>query len=1299
MERLLSVIVPTDGSAYIRLVDVPLENILRTTLQEGSTTDEVSSIGIQMDIHLTQGTHNTVYVNGMGYSVSLISLLFSHTKTAKDLEDGILRSQELIEKDRLLRFSYAPPQDISEKDSGISVGPDGYSTTAEYEDLMKIAVEAENLVQVQSKERTSKIGRVASIQSPIFASIEPETNDKSIVHSDQQRGSREYLELLTQNTDTSDLNDLTLSAENPIQDHKAIIVPCSSKFLGQLSERQKLDSIMAQSTISYAMITQGSRKVTKICQRMCDRQGQPAKSEIPQESSEEMDMNSKHADDFHAAHQKRPVPLKAMIDRPYRKKESGRKISSSNDMESVTYAKHSLFDIPESPKEAHKAQTKPNLKTKMVTSARSSLQDLASGRKMKEHRVFRTRDKCKDHQQTGSTDLVKPSSRSNIVDSSDSPTGDLILLEKNSDRNVPNARLKAKGLSKKDLGQQRPTKNLDGIRKKPTRQRKPATTAISRPVSKRRAAVQATMKIRGVALNENALSQVSPQQTTVPDLSFTRASNSELDAKEESSMAVSSPKGAAVSYETEPELQGSQEKLETQPSTPSPLGTLIEIDAGEQPLEEFNGALLPMDLSKCSEESSKSVDDHYGESTIEETLVSPNNNNCWKPLESATSPEALNYQAFQTVDDPPHSVVHAEVSGIAGLADRTTLYAEEIPLSICKGDLLENLTETAPECHENDLEEEANHHFEDAMTFVDIEDHVASMQPLQHFKQQEAANEYTMISTPEPQKILLRHTDYAINGQQSLSTTDSVNERSGECSKDLIDPFASKRHIISSNYIADIPQDQVLEGNCHPHVKQEKVTDISKIGSSSLKVLEQDVLEQGVGMSLEDEKDISSLLTTSHQTSTFPALRNVPEAVMVSSEMMAERDRLVRARVAAKSQLTNVIDISSNEEVDDDSIECSKTEASEKSEVIVLEAKSRGKHTLEEVDHLTSKRLKPSQPVESPAVLSVKDLGESVSLSSTKEHTLRKSAIISFCANGPRNQGILSAHTFIKNNFTRKQDSSEKAAETELSKKRKSFSKSPTDLDHTPVLLRVKRSKILKTGTSEDHISPSTIFQDIPATMSLSKSQDSTPPVSKSLSPRMDIFTMNLDDSLPHINRSQTSPALPPNTTPSVTSPGRGSTTPFPNVPRPRPSAPAPCSDSLHFPKVPSLLFQSFAPSTITSNLKFHSELQALEAPLLPSQSQSLALSIPGGLQTPTPHTPWERPALNPSTSNSPRLRTQQAAATGRKTSTMKGMKINFDGSPVPKGHPSCKTHFETSVLERSANCRSSLSRATTSSI
>ena len=1294
----MTVVLPNNGSEYTKLVDVPLENIRRTTLQESSTTGEVSSIRIKWDIHLAQGTHNTVYVNGMGCSVSVVSILFSDMKTVKNLEHSILALGS-IERETLFRFSYALPQDISEKDSGISVGPDDYSNTAGYSDLMKVAIEAGNLVQVQSKERTSKVDRVASIQSPIFASIEVEVNDKSIVHFDQQRKSREHLELGIQHTVISDPNDLILSAEDPRQDHKAIIAPSSSKLLGQLSERQKLDSIIAQSMISYAMIKQGSRKARKICQRMYDRQGQPAKTEALQESSEEKNMNSKGANNFHVAHQKKPRELKAMIDRPCRKEDSERKVSSSIDMGSVIDADYSLFDIPESPKEAHEAQTKSNLRMKLVTNARSSLQDPVSGRKVKQYHVSRTRDKGKKYEQTGSTDLVKLSSHSNILDSSDSPIGDLTLFAKHSDKTVPKTRLKAKGVPKKDLGQQRPTKNLGGNRKKLTRQRKPATTAICRPVSKRRAAVQATMKIRGVALNENTPTQVSPQQTTVPDLSFTRASNTELDAKEESRMATSSPKGAAVSDEMEPELQVIQENLETQPSTPSPLDDPIEMEAGDQPLEGFSVTLLPMDLSRCSEESRKTLDDHHHESTM---LVSPNNDDSWKPLESATSPEALNRQFFQTVCDPSHYVGHAEVSDIAGLTGRTTLYAEEKPLNVRKGVLLESLSDTAPERHKDDLGEEANRHFEDAMTFIDVKDPVASMQSLQHSKQQEEATEYTMIPTPEPRKILLRHTDFVINGRQSLSATDAMSERSGKSSKDLIDPFVSKKRATKSDCVADIPQAQVLEGDCHPHVKQEKIPDISKIGISSLTVLEQNILEQGVGMNLEDGKDVSGLLTTSHQISTSPALQKAPEAVMVSSEIMAERDRLARARVVAKSQLTNVIDISSNEEVEDDSIECSESEVSEKSKIIVLGAKKRGKHTLEEVDHPASKRFKLLQLAQSPVVLGIKDPGESVSLSSTKEHSLRKSTIISFSANGPRNQGVLSSHTFTKSNLTLKQDSNEKAIKTELSRKRKSFSKLSADLDHTPVLLRVKRSKVLKISTPEDRISPSTTGQNFLRKMPSSKNQDSTPPISKSLSPTMDVFMMDLDDSLSDTEQSQTAPALPPNATPSVILPGRGSTTPFPNVPRPTRSAPALCSNTLSFPKVPPPMFPSFPPSTITSDLKSYSELQALqalEAPSLSSQSQSLAPSVPVGLQTPTPRTPWERPALNPPASNGPRLRTQQAAATGRKTSTMKGMKINFDGSPVPKGHPSCKTHFKTSVFEHLTNFHSSLSRATTSSI
>ena len=1048
VEGIISTVVPVDGSTYIQFVDIPFEEVVQTVITEENAADKSSGTKIRMIIHLAQGSPRTVFVNGRGYSLPSVSLSFDHLHTANNLQDSIIGQRELVERQRPLRLSYAPPQDISEKDSGISVGPDDYSTAAECEDLVKVAKEAEKLaVQVHPQNfGTSQIGRKASIQSPICANLEPGIDDLTSLHDGQHLGSGKDLEPLVQyTTSNTTLNDVTHPTEKEPENQGTKVALSLSEFLAQVLEEGKEipQKSEVQSTVSDMMIKQNSTRTAKVCRRMRDRQGDQAKIAASEENSQEMEPNNKTSTRSHEAPQTNSNESTARIDKKYRSKYVKRWISSSDNVGSLVNVGRDIFDIPDSSMEALNTRTRPKANKRVTGNSGSILQRLRLKRKAEQHHISEPQVQGGNKQSTDVTNLNKLNLKSNplgFVDHSRT----CISATDDSDTIILAPRLNAKGVSSIYSTKQRPNGNMNGVRKKSTRQRKPVPTTLSRPSTKRRAAVQANMKIRGVVLNENAPSQEVPPQSIILEESNGIDSGAALDTNQELNAVILSPNEVTGSCETRPELFGSQERLKHQPSTPTNIPmrrTSVEIGAADQPLTSAIDGTV--DLQKHLTECSKGPEDQYHEYPVIDVPVTRNEDTSQVPLERAISSESLDRQAVREINEL--SANRSKTISSEGVAMKLDLHARERPSSIANGDVLK-FSETVPEHHESIPEGAANHHFEDAMAFVNIEDPSVFLQPWQYSNQEE-------VALKTPQKHLLRQADYATTVQPSVSVARLRSEMNCESAIDTnsMYPFASRIRGASSANGAGIESSSRTQFQQDiADIEQGRIAHGSRARRSKVDVLKQD------GCKVLEHEHVSRPFNTSRQKTTSPVIQHAPEAVMVSLDIMAERDKVVGAQMAAKPRLTDVIDISSDEEVDDDSFDTSEVEVQKQPETPVSKITCKGKHRLEETDCRTSKRLKSSIPTTSPIKIISKDLGEFPPLV-TSDYALRKSNIISFNAKGPRNQGIISTQSSRKNHLKSKDSPEVNAVKTDVSKSKKR--KSSITSDHLGILPSTKRLK------------------------------------------------------------------------------------------------------------------------------------------------------------------------------------------------------------------------------------------------
>ena len=1238
VEGLMTVVVPMDGSTYTKFADVPLEEIARIDIQEKSTVGETSNAGIQMDIHLAQGSRNKVHVNGRGCSLPLVILLFDRIHTANDLQGSIVGQQGFIERQHPSKVSYAPPQDISEKDSGISVGTDGYSTAAEYEDLVKVVVNAEALpMQTHpTKFRSSQIGRKASIQSPICASAEPDVSDMTNTRYDQQ-GSGKDQESLVQLASRGDLNDLMRSKEEEFGNQEHNIALSLSRFLGQiLEEREGICKREFRSNVLGTIINHGRRGATKVCRRMRNRQGGQAKTLSSEEYSQELKSNIKSTNRSHIAAQESLTGSKAEVNHAHQKRDIRRRVSLSDSVDITINADHDVFEIPDSSKDPLKAQPRVEPKLKNAGYARYRIQKPTQSRKAKQHKSTERQVRGRHKKQADPTDRKKLDRRSNLMNLDDDDSrASTSAIEDRSDIIVLKAKLTPKGVPNLKSKQQRPTKKMIENRKTSTKQREAVQTVSSRPSTKRRAALRANMKIRSVALNETVPSQELPSQTVIPDWLNTLNSNSKLDSNDGSNMTFSSPEGMGGSHEIESEAQGSRERFGNQffiQSISPKRCSSIEMEVPDQPfVTDANSTVgSPKYLTRTPKGS-----DGQHEYSAAEILVVPDGDSF---QEHAITPEALDHRSIQTihVSPPPASCANAGDSVGAGTEAAQDIRGKHLTVasgddfnrsleimpqphrpileevSYTNGDALEKSLETIPERYQSVSEQEANGRFEDAMTFFDIADSVLSPQPWQHLKQEEVSE----LAVIHSEKALLG-IDYTIGGPKPAPTKRSSNERCCDSFADPIfrDPLPSKAlgALSDDNDAAGVESnDRSIYSKDVKAIEYGRDTDSFKISSSRSEASKRDV-----SMSLKHQEYVSNLSIASRRRSTSPVIRNAPEAVMVSLDTTAKRDSEARAQVIAKAQAAIVIDISSNEEVDDDDDDsasnASKFRPWKQPGTPMSKAILNRKRGSEEAHCRTSKRLKSSKAITSLLKTAGKDLSEFAQLITPEDYALRKSTIISFGARGPRNQGVSSTQG-ATNHRSISTDDPYNAAEIRVSKKRKAPNKLQANLDHALILSRVKRPKTLNTCTLRDHVS---------ATMS---------PLSSLSSLELKMLAIEPQDSLP-----------------------------------------------------------------ISSTKPFHLQLQELELQELELQAQVQAQAPSSPLsqfQTPT-HSP---PFLGPLTltahisreasaglsdsqePNSPSPSAQQARARNQtavpqhKTRRKTEMKINHQGSPVPEGHISCKT-------------------------
>ncbi|KAL9117743.1 MAG: hypothetical protein Q9187_005717 [Circinaria calcarea] len=113
---LLNIMIPADGLQTAKYVDIPLENITGTEVEEtgrsSHSASKVTQSKAAIIIHLARDVSNTLYVNALGYSMPFIRLTLD-TDTAMDLETRITRRQGSLPTSRV---SVSQPVDVTYQD-------------------------------------------------------------------------------------------------------------------------------------------------------------------------------------------------------------------------------------------------------------------------------------------------------------------------------------------------------------------------------------------------------------------------------------------------------------------------------------------------------------------------------------------------------------------------------------------------------------------------------------------------------------------------------------------------------------------------------------------------------------------------------------------------------------------------------------------------------------------------------------------------------------------------------------------------------------------------------------------------------------------------------------------------------------------------------------------------------------------------------------------------------------------------------------------------------------------------------
>ena len=868
---------------------------------------------------------------------------------------------------------------------------------------------------------------------------------------------------------------------------------------------------------------------SKVSRRMRDREGERIKFGSTQEVKPQSKKSVRKinvAQPLLAAKTPKPKTTKAKASKPDRTKGKAKDVQRLIEAGPGTNVKQpDVFAIPDSPMKAAKARLGLKLST---ASSKKPTKTAESGEKKSKQLSKLTTLPAKGRKQRRPVDdssdmLEELADADRVIDEHEHRTSDLEDAHRlSTTRGAKNSTLasRTKAVQPRAINRS-PTKSNSTISRKATLGAKPsarnrqfAPTALIRPSTRRAAATKANLRIQGISDHDALSPQVATQKTAITNT--TDEPDSEpLSDQVDLVVPMHKPHADQVKHEEHTNANILGQRISIASKTDGATDISNPIDLGNQ---MATGEIAPI----ASSVRSGSVPN---EPTRQDRDINPNQYRTPQILDTSVG---MDHEESVDVEGANNSRDVEYGRGLIEIQGPTDVSASDVGLGIetNKSRPLEGcimpvdtifidvpVDRLPGEEVSGMVGAEVGHHFENAIEFVDLEStggressipaETSPPSRLPFFNGAQNGQESNTASMDDRVMSSLNQDtaatevstgQYEITGQlrpkRNMQTVTSSSSRGDHFAVSVKEAFSSigarPPSFIPSAPVDEDPlrikettADKTLAnrlGN-QPSNKVSTARRSKSAPSTLLPNHDKAKASKGVDGSKEQNPAARPLNQQPEDTLT------TKEAIKVDSEFADELHRIAMISHNVQSKNNEIIELSSGES--DSSEYGSAVEVAEDPSLPNQEDVLRGKRKSEEVMESVSKRVKISAsrhidmttPMQEP--MPRQNIKSTVAPANTEEYLHRKTGIIGFSAEGPRNQGVISARKLEMKDHVKQEGLNEFSFQQKPPPKRKHIKEETLGMDQTVRAPSGKRRRTISAASPMSDVAANTVVRNI----------------------------------------------------------------------------------------------------------------------------------------------------------------------------------------------------------------------------